>query len=158
MSVMVKRLLSVAGCACLLAITFLLHGCNPESRGFNLPKGNVEQGRANFVLMQCNDCHAVEGVPFNGAEGNDSEGGDAIRVNLGGKTTQIKTYGDLVTSIINPSHKLSRRYDPATMTEAGESKMRNYNDVMSVQELIDLVEFLQSKYEIWVPNYYSYGV
>ncbi|MEJ6705748.1 MAG: hypothetical protein QNL15_16300, partial [Pseudomonadales bacterium] len=76
----------------------------------------------------------------------------AIRVNLGGKTTQIKTYGDLVTSIIHPSHKLSRRYNPETMTETGESTMRNYNDVMSVQELIDLVEFLQSQYEIWCPT------
>jgi hypothetical protein len=44
------------------------------------------------------------------------------------------------------------------MTETGESTMRNYNDVMSVQELIDLVEFLQSKYEIWVPDYDTYGI
>ncbi|MDG1206022.1 MAG: hypothetical protein P8N51_11690 [Pseudomonadales bacterium] len=137
----------------LVSVALLLQGCNPESRGFNLPKGDVEQGRATFVLMQCNDCHVVKGVPFNG-EDTDS----AIRVNLGGKTTQIKTYGDLVTSIIHPSHKLSRRYIPETMTEAGESTMRNYNEVMSVQELIDLVQFLQSKYEIWVPDYYTYGI
>jgi sulfur-oxidizing protein SoxX len=137
----------------LVSVALLLQGCNPESRGFNLPKGEVEQGRATFVLMQCNDCHVVKGVPFNG-EDTDS----AIRVNLGGKTTQIKTYGDLVTSIIHPSHKLSRRYIPETMTEAGESTMRNYNEVMSVQELIDLVQFLQSKYEIWVPDYYTYGI
>jgi len=137
----------------LASVALLMQGCNPESRGFNLPKGDVEQGRATFVLMQCNDCHAVKGVPFNG---DDSE--TAIRVNLGGKTTQIKTYGDLVTSIIHPSHKLSRRYNPETMTETGESTMRNYNDVMSVQELIDLVEFLQSKYEIWVPDYDTYGI
>jgi sulfur-oxidizing protein SoxX len=137
----------------LVSVALLLQGCNPESRGFNLPKGDVEQGRATFVLMQCNDCHVVKGVPFNG-EDTDS----AIRVNLGGKTTQIKTYGDLVTSIIHPSHKLSRRYIPETMTEVGESTMRNYNEVMSVQELIDLVQFLQSKYEIWVPDYYTYGI
>lgn len=140
-------------CLGLFSIALLVQGCNPESKGFNLPKGDVEQGRATFVLMQCNDCHAVDGVPFNGATSD-----TAIRVNLGGKTTHIKTYGDLVTSIIHPSHKLSRRHDPETMTESGESTMRNYNDVMSVQELIDLVEFLQSKYEIWVPDYYTYGI
>ena len=31
---------------------------------------------------------------------------------------------------------------------AGESRMPNYNDVMTVQELIDLVAYLQPQYEV----------
>ncbi len=128
----------------------LLTACNEQGRGFNLPKGDVEQGKMTFVLMQCNDCHTVKGIDFIGDP-------DGTNVFLGGKTTRVASYGDLVTSIINPSHKLSRGSDPTTVTLDGESKMRNYNEYMSVQELIDLVEFLQSRYEIWVPTYYTYG-
>ena len=135
----------------LFVAIFMLSACNFQSQGFNLPKGNIEQGKANFILLQCNDCHSVDEVAW-----NESPDPGAIHVTLGGKTTRVKTYGDLVTSIINPSHKLSRPSDPSTMTESGDSTMRVYNDVMTVQELIDLVEFLQSKYEVWVPDHYTY--
>ncbi len=134
-----------------LLTVVLITGCDTQSQGFNLPPGNAEQGRATFILMQCNDCHSVEGVPWAG-EGKEG----AIKVHLGGTTPHVKTYGDLVTSIIHPSHKLSRGQAPGTVTAEGGSTMRHYNDVMSVQELIDLVAFLQSKYEIWVPDYYTY--
>ncbi|MFT7686300.1 MAG: sulfur-oxidizing protein SoxX [Candidatus Azotimanducaceae bacterium] len=135
-----------------LVLIFLLAGCDQSTQQFNLPVGNAEQGRANFILLGCNSCHAVDGVQWDGTNTQDK-----INVSLGGKTTRIKTYADLVTSIINPSHKLSRKNDASTMTPTGESKMRNYNDVMSVQELIDLVTFLHAKYDIWVPQYYRYG-
>lgn len=136
----------------ILGLLVLLSGCGQNSREFNLPVGNAEQGKANFILLGCNSCHTVDDVQWAGSDSHDN-----INVILGGKTTQIKTYADLVTSIINPSHKLSRKNDPATMTESGESKMRSYNDVMSVQELIDLVTFLHAKYDLWVPQYYKYG-
>eukprot|EP00036_Acanthoecidae_sp_10tr_P001320 CAMPEP_0182931124 /NCGR_PEP_ID=MMETSP0105_2-20130417/27482_1 /TAXON_ID=81532 ORGANISM="Acanthoeca-like sp., Strain 10tr" /NCGR_SAMPLE_ID=MMETSP0105_2 /ASSEMBLY_ACC=CAM_ASM_000205 /LENGTH=73 /DNA_ID=CAMNT_0025069511 /DNA_START=1 /DNA_END=219 /DNA_ORIENTATION=- len=58
---------------------------------------------------------------------------------LGGSSGRITTYGELVTSVINPSHKLTRR-QPVSMTSVdGESRMRNMNNVLTVQELIDLV-------------------
>ncbi|PDH39419.1 MAG: hypothetical protein CNE99_05770 [OM182 bacterium MED-G24] len=82
--------------------------------------------------------------------------GKQLNVQLGGVSTHVKTYGDLVTSIINPSHKLSRGNDPATVAETGESVMRNYNETLTVQELIDFVAFLQDEYEVWVPDYYTY--
>ena len=134
-------------------------GCDQQSQGFNLPKGNIEQGRMTFILMQCNSCHSVTGTEIEGTRGvpwDGIEGKDGIHVQLGGKVSRIKTYGDLVTSIINPNHKLSRGADPETITENGESKMSLYNEVMSVQELIDLVAYLEPKYEIWVPDYYQY--
>ena len=33
-------------------------------------------------------------------------------------------------------------------TEEGESLMRNYNEVMTVQQLVDLVTYLKSEYEL----------
>lgn len=142
---MLRKMLMVPTSAlCLLCIA-----CNPQERGFNLPPGDAEVGKANFVLLQCNECHTVGDVPYVGKK---------LNVELGGVSTRVRTYGDLVTSIINPSHKLSRGNDPATMTESGESVMRNYNETLTVQELIDLVAFLQGEYEVWVPDYYSYPV
>jgi hypothetical protein len=74
--------------------------------------------------------------------------------------TRVKTYGDLVTSIINPSHKLAPGYRPDDVTEGGRSLMeRAYlNEVMTVQELIDLVAYLQPLYEVRPPEHdpYSY--
>ena len=139
---------------CLLLFVF---GCDQQGQGFNLPKGNVEQGRMTFILLQCHACHSVttsddsetKGIEWGGVE-------DGVHVVLGGQITRIKTYGDLVTSIINPSDKLSRGLDKETITEDGTSKMRVYDEIMSVQELIDLVSYLDSKYEIWIPDYYQY--
>tara|TARA_R110002110_G_scaffold77194_11_gene202882 strand:+ start:301 stop:690 length:390 start_codon:yes stop_codon:yes gene_type:complete len=126
----------------------LLSGCNRSE--FNLPPGDDEAGRATFVLLQCNECHAVEGVQYVGSDAHD------IKVNLGGKTTRVKSYADLVTSIINPSHKLSRGTNNNTVTPEGDSMMRSYNEYMTVEELTDLVTFLESRYEIWVPTHYDY--
>ena len=75
----------------------------------------------------------------------------------------MKTYGELVTSIINPSHKVSAKYaqEFSVTNPDGSSKMErfgfNYNYAMSVQELVDVVTFLQSEYKLVVPrNTYPY--
>jgi hypothetical protein len=57
-----------------------------------------------------------------------------------------------VTSIINPSHDLADGYAERLVSEDGESKMYNYNGYMTVQELIDIVSFLQPYYEVTVPD------
>ena len=60
---------------------------------------------------------------------------------------------DLVASVINPDHKMSRRYDRSAATT--NSPMVPSNTVMTVQELIDLVAFLQEEYEIKTPRTWS---
>jgi sulfur-oxidizing protein SoxX len=130
-------------------LSFALSGC--DNREFNLPRGDVEAGRATFVLLQCNECHYVEGVQYVGSERHKT------MVDLGGKTSKVKTYADLVTSVINPSHRLPSKVDNTIVTADGKSRMRNYNEIMSVQELIDVVTFIESRYEIIVPAHYDYG-
>jgi hypothetical protein len=66
--------------------------------------------------------------------------------------TQVKTYGQLVTAIINPSHELAPRYAEEVVSEYGESNMYIYNDHMTVQELIDIVMYLQPYYDVVVPQ------
>ena len=126
-----------------------LVGCDagPKSgRGFTLPDGDPEWGKEAFTQLHCYDCHSVEGVEL-----PEPEEPDHPVVKLGGKVARIKTYGELVTSIINPSHRLARGYVVQQPEDAagGESPMKNYNGVMTVDHLIDIVAFLQSHYELY---------
>lgn len=143
-----------AAAALLVAASFLgACGQGPESpRGFRLPDGDAAAGRETFLALQCHDCHRVDGVelPAPAEEG-------PVRVLLGGEVSRVKTYGELVTSIINPSHKLAEGYPAQAVSRDGESLMRIYNDVMTIRQLIDLVAFLQPQYEVVPPrDYYSY--
>ena len=131
----------------LFILFLLLAACEfgPNSgRGFSLPEGNVDQGRTTFVELECNTCHSVGDIErVAGREGPD------INVELGGQVTTIKTYGDLVTSVINPSHKTSRRFTKQNIaTEGRELKMVVYNEIMTVQQLVDLVTYLESNYDV----------
>ncbi len=67
---------------------------------------------------------------------------------LGGEVSHIETHGELVTSIINPSHEISRRYPRDQVADGDVSKMKAINERMTVAQLIDLTAFLQSKYKL----------
>ena len=58
-----------------------------------------------------------------------------------------------MTSIANPSHRLARGYPPETVAVEGVSLMSliYLNDVMTVQQLVDVVAFLQPRYEVVPP-------
>ena len=135
----------------LLSSLSVVWGCNPEARGFALPDGDAARGREAFVALGCHACHSMPDVT------QLTNGGDpTIQVALGGPVSRVKTYGDLVTAIINPSHRLSRGGDPTTIDERGRSKMPVYNDVLTVSQLVDLTTYLQSSYDVYVPTYYKY--
>lgn len=123
-----------------------LTGCVPgpkSSSGFSLPDGSKQQGEAVFVELECHNCHTVNGVKL-----PEPETEREATIALGGKVARIKTYGELVTSIINPSHKLAGGFSTEAEAEIGKSLMKNYNEAMTVQQLIDLVAFLQAHYEL----------
>ncbi len=133
----------------IIASFALLLGCERESRGFALPKGDIEAGKKAFVKLSCVDCHSIADIEWRSNAEN-------VHLPLGGEVPRIKTYGELVTSIINPSHKIAEGYEHVGTLEGGTSKMRNYNEVMSVQALVDIVTFLQSEYQLKVPPTYYY--
>jgi mono/diheme cytochrome c family protein len=140
------KLALAAGAAGLAACTV-----GPDSpRGFSLPKGDPEVGKETFVALRCNDCHSAKGVDMRDPEASD------IQFPLGGRSTRVTTYASLVTSIINPSHKLSSRYPRSRSSDSGESRMPIYNDVMTVQELIDVVAYLHPQYELIVVSPSAY--
>lgn len=142
-------LLIALGCA-------LLAGCGPKSGvGFRLPDGSPERGRAAFLALRCTACHSVVGLNV------PNQGAGMANVTLGGETVHVKSYGELVTAIINPSHRIAPGYAPSQVTTSdGQSLMAlaYLNDVMTVQQLIDLVAFLQGSYQLVPPpiSPYSY--
>lgn len=136
--------------AVVLASVFALSGCDQEARmssqGFRLPDGDAQVGREAFLQMQCHQCHTIQGMELPEIPGQDSP-----YVELGGTVTKVKTYGELITAIINPSHRIARGYAEEVVSEDGESNMYIYNTHMTVQELIDIVMFLQPEYEVVAP-------
>ncbi|MEM7360744.1 MAG: cytochrome C [Pseudomonadota bacterium] len=140
----VRLVLSAMACTMLAACNL----ADRESIGFSLPEGDAEQGLVVFKELSCSDCHTLVGKEFTGEEWEYPQT-RAINIELGGKVTRIRTYGDLVSSVINPSHRITRGYSPdEILTDGGESKMRRYNDVMTVTQLVDLVTFLKTQYSL----------
>ena len=129
-----------------------LGGCGGETmmseKGFRLPDGDAEAGREIFLYMQCNQCHTIKGEQLPGIPGQAPP-----YVELGGSVTQVRTYGQLITSIINPSHKLATGYAKEVVSENGESRMYIYNEYMTIQELVDLVMYLQPYYKVVAPDF-----
>ena len=134
----------------ILLLVVLLFGCQQRStRGLVLPEGNAEQGQALFVDLQCNACHSIKGMDLPAAP-VDRE----FNFALGGRG--LKTYPELVTSIINPSHRIARGYRPDDSDPENSSPMSNYNDVLTVTELVNLVSFLQTQYKVEPVTRYRY--
>jgi L-cysteine S-thiosulfotransferase len=139
----------------LMACAGLLPAClpGPESAmGFRLPEGDADRGLQAFHDLDCHRCHLVRGMDMPAADS------DLEPVVLGRDVGRVQTYGELVTSLINPTHKLAPGYDKADVTVGGESRMAlaYLNEVMTVQQLIDLVAFLQPRYEVRPPQYDPY--
>jgi len=141
-------------------ISIGLIGCDlgPDSpKGFNLPEGNSDEGKQVLVKYQCLACHTIKGLEPSADVVDNPE----FSVRLGGKSTKVKTYADLLTSVINPSHKFAKGYKLDAIQTDGVSKMVIYNDVMTVTELVNLVTFLQANYKL-IPytrseyRYYGY--
>lgn len=135
-----------------------LMSCTNQSKGFILPDGDAVAGKAVFTELNCNRCHSVADIKWSGTEQFQDP-----YVKLGGDVSQIKTYGELVTSVINPSHEISRRSlnEERVRLADGSSKMEmyKYNEIMTVQELVDVVTFLQQEYNVVTPEnpYPNYG-
>jgi hypothetical protein len=136
-----------------VALPTLLAGCASSTLfGFPIDQGDIAAGRQAFLDHRCHQCHSIadERLP-------PLAGADRPILELGGPTTVARSYADLTTSIINPNHAISERYRDQLLVTAEiplESPMPPPNiDTMTVRQLIDIVAFLDSKYEIMVEDY-----
>jgi hypothetical protein len=115
--------------------------------GFPIEQGNIEAGRQAFLDHQCHQCHSVAGIrlpPLAGA--------NPPILELGGETSSIKSYAELMTSIINPNHAISQRYRDRLALDAtvplNSPMPMPHIDTMTVRQLIDIVAFLDSRYQL----------
>jgi L-cysteine S-thiosulfotransferase len=130
------------------ALLASLLSCTPGQKsasGFRLPDGDVERGKATFLELKCTQCHTVFGMDLPRSEAT-------LSVALGGEEPVVRTDGELVTSIINPSHKLAWGYPREQIEKDGKSRMRDYSDVMTVRQMTDLVAFLHSRHKYVPPR------
>lgn len=139
----------------ILSIGLISCNSGPDSpRGFSLPEGDASEGETVFMKYQCLACHSLAGF----------EDVSIVKqfeqpIRLGGTSSIVKTYAQLVTAVINPSHELApraRNLENIT-NEDGTSKMPIFNDVMTVTELVNLVAFLQPQYKVKPIQYTTYG-
>ena len=129
----------------LAPIIGLLFGCNMGEewqQTIHLPAGDAARGEALFESAGCVSCHTVGDAEF----AESAEAGD-VRVRLGSTTGRRMSYGQLVTSVVNPSHRLAPQYFSKNITKDGDSLMAVYNDTLTVTQLTDLVAYLQTHYE-----------
>ena len=140
----------------ILTLGLALSGCDREAalheHGFHIPEGDPVVGQTTFVEMQCNGCHTVEGVEL-----PERQPDWPPTIHLGGEIHRVKSYGDLVTSVIAPNHVVSPQYramltEEDKGTEAENSPMPVYNDDLTVGELIDIVTFLHDRYRLIEPT------
>lgn len=111
--------------------------------GFRLPEnGSIERGRTAFGELGCHKCHRVVGDDFPAPTVD-----LPASVTLGGTVHEVRTDGYLVTSIINPSHKLAG-YPKDEVAIEGQSRMPYEMQGMTVRQLVDLVAYLQSRYTV----------
>jgi len=139
-----------------LSCIFILSACDQGAnspKGFSLPEGNPEAGKLVFLKHQCLACHSIPGLVDHNVEREHSP-----PISLSSNSAIVKTYAELVTSIINPSHRISRGAQWANYDENKESIMPNYNDVLTVSELIDLVAYIQPHYQVTPWPYTVYPI
>ncbi len=110
------------------------------SKALALPAGQADDGREAFVRLQCNRCHSTPDIAWIGVE---LEGDVHVKITAASKPASRE---ELITSITNPSYKISKRHILAMTTKDWESRMLPYAEVMTVQELCDIIAYLD---EIW---------
>ena len=129
----------------LLVMTFVLAsvGCSnarDPAEGFRLARnGDTGRGRAAFQEFGCTTCHEVHGAYLPRPT--------VQPVMLGGSVMALHSDGYLVAAIINPTFHAAR-YPAANAMENGHPRMPEFASRMTVQQLTDIVTYLQSRYSL----------
>lgn len=104
-----------------------------------IPEGDALRGKTAFTELTCTVCHLVEGhgdlpQPIATEPGPDL-----------GPEQRALSRGALASAIIAQSHKTSSAQEKRFEEVFGG--MKNFSEAMTVQQLIDLVAFLQAEPE-----------
>jgi sulfur-oxidizing protein SoxX len=106
----------------------------PKGWRFSLPDGDQRKGRHLFVELECYVCHTVRGESFPGET-----------IDVGPDLTGMGAHHPaeyLAESIINPNAVIVM--EEGYTGPDGLSRMPSYADILSLQDLLDLVAYLKS--------------
>ena len=107
-------------------------GGTPPGWRFEIPKGDVSDGREAFIKMECFSCHNIDGEKF--------PKGDKDPAKVGPDLTGMGAmHGDgayFFESIVNPNRVILK--GPGYIKN-GLSIMPNYSTSITLQEAVDLV-------------------
>jgi hypothetical protein len=141
------RVLKVASAALLAAAATACGPVQKASRGFHMPNGDPARGRQALVELRCTACHTVYGADDLPAPVADPP----VPVRLGGVVTQAKTDGQLAASILDPSHHIRSGDSGGPVRSQGLSRMGDFSEAMTTRQLIDIVAYLHTRYEVLDP-------
>ena len=111
------------------------HGTPPGWK-FTWPKGDPAKGREAFVKLECHSCHEVRGEKFPTPKDQKNVGPELSQM---GPLHEPEYFAE---AIINPSATIEK--GKGYEAPDGSSKMPSYNDSVTVQEVVDLVAYLQN--------------
>lgn len=109
----------------------------PKGWTFRVPPGDPDQGRKLFIELECHQCHSVRGEKIPPIE----RGPEDVGPDLTGMGSQHPPEY-FAESILNPNRIIVTEKGYAG--EDGLSTMPSYADVLTLQDLIDLVAYLSS--------------
>ena len=66
---------------------------------------------------------------------------------LGGRSAIVGTDGELLTAILEPSHRVTMT-SPASVQAGHLSRMGDFSEAMTVRQLIDLVAFVHAHTDV----------
>jgi mono/diheme cytochrome c family protein len=112
----------------------------PRNWRFALPPGTASAGEQVFLKMECSSCHTVAGKRF----GDPTQNPGGIGPNLTAAHARLpREY--LAESVVNLERYLAHgQYKKGYVTADGTSRMGDYNELLTVRELFDLVELLKA--------------
>jgi len=115
------------------------HGMSSD-RKFTLPKGDPAEGRKIFVEVECYKCHEVKGEKFPALAEGEKGVGPELSEMAGMHPSEF-----FAESIINPNAVIdpdAKKLD--YVGEDGNSKMPDYNSVLTVKQVTDLASYIAS--------------
>ena len=112
----------------------------PQGWKFTFPQGDPGEGRKVFVELECYKCHEVKGEAFPQVAETDKGVGPELSQMAGMHPAEY-----LAESIINANAVVEEEdREKGYLGEDGRSKMPDYNDVLTVKQVADLVAYLNS--------------
>jgi mono/diheme cytochrome c family protein len=109
----------------------------PEGWSFTLPAGDAVHGGWVFSKRECYSCHRVAGRSFRRVDAG------GVGPDLGpGHAEMPAAY--LAESVLNPDKVIAGEERRYRAEDGRSSRMRDYSEVMTLRELVDVVAYLQS--------------